>query len=153
VARARKKTTYSIEVEGLGEALLVPDQLERARVLFPRRLAVELSADLARRLPRGPGPKHVADDVVGEVVTGANVVTVGTHGSEYAKALEEGATRPGAAGLKRGVVLRWIQDGRVVFARRSIISRNRPGGKPFTKALRNRRAVVDRVWSEVMNAP
>jgi hypothetical protein len=153
VARARSaKSTYSVEVEGLGSALLVPDQLERARVTFPRRLAVELSADLRRRLPRGPGPGHVADDVVGEVVTGANVVTVGTEGSTYAKALEEGAHRPGASGLARGVVLRWVHDGRVVFARRSILPRTRPGGKPFTRALRGRTAVVERVWAEVMRA-
>lgn len=149
--RRRAKTTFSVEVEGLGEALQVPAKLELARERFPRRLAVELSADLARRLPRGPGPRHVADEVEGRVAPG-NVVIVGTSGSDYALALEDGATRPGKAGLERGVVLRWVQDGRVVFARRSILPRTRPGGKPFTKALRGRHAVTERVWTEVMSA-
>lgn len=150
MARPRRKVTYSVEVEGLGEALQVPAQLELARQAFPRRLAVELSRDLARKLPRGPGPEHVADDVEGRVLTGG-VVTIGTEGSEYAKALEEGATRPKKAGLDAGVVLRFVVDGRVVFARRSILPRNRPGGKPFTKALKGRQAVVERVWDEVMD--
>lgn len=151
MASPRRKTTYSVEVEGLGDALQVPAQLERARERFPRRLAVELSADLARRLPRGPGPDHVADDVEGRVLPDGSIL-VGTEGSDYALALEEGATRPGKAGLDAGVVLRWIEDGRVVFARRSVLPRTRPGGKPFTKALRGRQAVAERVWGEVMNA-
>lgn len=151
MARSRKRTTYSVEVEGLGEALQVPAQLELARVAFPRRLATALAEDLARRLPRGPGPHHVADEVEGRVVPG-NVVIVGTDGSDYAKALEEGATRPGRAGLESGTVLRFVVDGRVVFSRRSVLRRNRPGGKPFTKALRGRQAVTERVWTEVMGA-
>jgi len=138
-----------VKVEGLGDALQVPIELERSRVEFPRRLAVELARDLAHRLPRGPSPPHLASTVIGRVLPGGTV-SIGTQGSEYAKALEEGATRPGAEGLSRGVVLRFEVNGRVVFARRSILQRNRPGGKPFTRAFRHRQRVVDRVWEEVM---
>lgn len=140
--------TVSVEVQGLRDALLVPAKLDAARVLFPRRLAIELADDLKRRLPRGPGPDHLADTVHGRAL--GQTIEVGTEGSQYAKALEEGATRPGRAGLERGVVLRWERDGQVFFARRSILHRNRPGGKPFAKALKGRALVTERVWREVM---
>lgn len=132
-------------MHGLGEALQVPGQIERARIILPRRLAVDLARDLSANLPRGDSPPHVADQVEGRVLPGG-VVTVGTFGSEYAAALEEGALR-----VAKGQALRFVMNGRVTFRHRTLLRRNRPGGRPFTRALRRRRQVVERVWREVMD--
>lgn len=123
----------------------VPEQLERARHVLPSRLAIALSTDLRGHLPRGDKPPHVADTVQGRVLPGG-VVTVGTIGSEYAQALEKGAMRR----AKRARVLRFEIDGRILFRRRSLLRRDRPGGKPFTRALRRRGLIVERTWREVM---
>lgn len=146
-----RQPLYRIEVEGLAEALRLPEQLERARLIFPRRLAVELAHDMQERT-RG----HIAhEDVIeGRVLTDSTVV-VGTVGSKSARALQEGAAivaRKGRTGRGgRRAALRFVIDGRTIFARRIVIMRNRPGGKPFTRALRNRNAVTERVWKEVMD--
>lgn len=144
------KGLYTIEVKGLGEALLVPGQLELARVEFPQRMAIELAADLRYRT-RGRLPHETV--IRGHVVTGGTVI-VGTEGSKAARALDEGATilpLKGRRGRGGGpAALKFIIGGRVVFARRSLIKRNRPGGKSFTRALRYRRRIIERVWAEVM---
>lgn len=134
---------YTVTVDGLGEALLVPDQLELARVELPRRLGPALAEDLRERTHG-----HLPHDTVfeGHALAGG-AVSVGTVGSKAARALEDGATiRP----RRKGGVLRFSIDGKVVYSRRAVIQRNRPGGKPWTRALRNRRKVVERVWGEVM---
>lgn len=140
-----------MQVDGLADAERVPEQIDEARVVFPRRLAIALAEDLRQRT-RG----HIAsEDVIeGRVVT-ESTVRVGTVGSKSARALEEGATilpRQGRVGKDdRPAALRFVIGGRVVYARRIVLERNRPGGKPFTRALRGRRKVVERTWEEVMD--
>lgn len=143
---------YSVKVEGLGEALTVPDRLDHARRVFPANAARALAIEVRRRLPHGASPPHLADMVVGKVEHG--MIVVETVGSPYARALEDGATilprKNRATKTGRKPALRFVIDGKVIFARRVVIQRNRPGGRPFRRALATRSRVIQHAFDTTM---
>jgi hypothetical protein len=127
-----------VRLQNLAELEHLPGRLEGARERFLQRGAEALADEVRKRAPR-----HVAATVRGQALP-PELIEVGTFGSRDAKVLDQGGTI-----VPHGhPFLKFENETGVHFVRRTVIPRNRPGGRFFERALRNRRSVLEAVFDE-----
>ena len=146
---AGQQAVLTTSLRGLTGLAQLPPRLAEARERFRRNAADALAADVRQAAPENSG--ELRRSIVGKLI-GLHTILVGSFGTDYAAAVNRGATiRPrGSREGKNGrrAVLRFVIGGEVVYRPRTLIRRNRPGGKFFERGLEHRRATLDRVFHE-----
>jgi hypothetical protein len=129
-------------VDGLPELERLTGRLAVAKDRMLHRAKDRMVQEVVKRSPR-----HVGAKVHGEVLE-PDEIEVGTVGSRDAKALDQGATI-----LPHGhPFLKFENASGVHFARRTVIRRNRPGGRFFERALSHRVQIMDDAFTETFGS-